>query len=199
MWKSFLTVVIHAGGHGTSARSTLSRYGEEGWHEGTSKTTIRAENEVEAHREANNYRVSINQVKTTISALHTINIYCWNFFLQFYSMEIKCASTPPCRHCRGYLNDWRGKCRVKCNSNLSQVGTIQDCFQQACWFRLAGFIQIFTCLTVRKREKQVMLIKQTCQSKPKSKWNKEESFSLASKNFVLGNLDNIQFGCVIQI
>lgn len=57
MWRSFLTVVTHTGGHGTSARSTPSLYAEEGWEEGASKTTIRAENEVEAHREANNYRV----------------------------------------------------------------------------------------------------------------------------------------------
>ena len=62
---SFLKVVPCTGGHGTSARSTPtrgarstpSRFGEEGWHEGTTKTTIRAENEVEAHREANNYKV----------------------------------------------------------------------------------------------------------------------------------------------
>lgn len=49
--------VICTGGQGTSARSTPTRYGEEGWHEGTTKTTIRAENEVEAQREANNYKV----------------------------------------------------------------------------------------------------------------------------------------------
>lgn len=48
------------GGLGTPARSTPTRFGDEGWHEGTTKTTmttIRAENEVEAHREANNYKV----------------------------------------------------------------------------------------------------------------------------------------------
>lgn len=43
-----------AGGQGTSVQSTSTRCGEEGWHEAT---TIRAENEVEAHREANNYKV----------------------------------------------------------------------------------------------------------------------------------------------
>ncbi|XP_041833324.1 cation/H+ exchanger protein 1 isoform X1 [Melanotaenia boesemani] len=52
--KCFLAV--HRGAHGTSARSTPSQCGEEGWHEGTSKTTIRVENEVEAQREANNYK-----------------------------------------------------------------------------------------------------------------------------------------------
>ncbi|KAF3859182.1 hypothetical protein F7725_021581 [Dissostichus mawsoni] len=52
--ESFLTVIC-TGGQGTT-RSTPSRYGEEAWHEGTTKTTIRAENEVEAHREANNYK-----------------------------------------------------------------------------------------------------------------------------------------------
>lgn len=45
------------GGLNTPARSTPTRFGDEGWHEGTTKTTIRAENEVEAHREANNYKV----------------------------------------------------------------------------------------------------------------------------------------------
>ncbi|XP_070710061.1 cation/H+ exchanger protein 1 [Pempheris klunzingeri] len=67
--KCFLTV--HRGGHGASARSTPSRgvrstpsrYGEEGWHEGTTKTTIRAENEVEAHREANNYKFGFRKWK----------------------------------------------------------------------------------------------------------------------------------------
>lgn len=45
------------GGQGTSVRSTPTRCEDEGWHEATTKTTIRADNEVEAHREANNYRV----------------------------------------------------------------------------------------------------------------------------------------------
>ncbi|XP_070785233.1 cation/H+ exchanger protein 1 [Enoplosus armatus] len=71
--KCFLTV--HRGGHGTSARSTPSRgvrstpsrYGEEGWHEGTSKTTIRAENEVEAHREANNYKFGFRKWKGNVT------------------------------------------------------------------------------------------------------------------------------------
>ncbi|XP_034529384.1 cation/H+ exchanger protein 1 [Notolabrus celidotus] len=71
--KCFLTV--HRGGHATSARSTPSRgarstpsrYGEEGWHEGTSKTTIRAENEVEAHREANNYKFGFRKWKGNVT------------------------------------------------------------------------------------------------------------------------------------
>ncbi|XP_054609704.1 cation/H+ exchanger protein 1 isoform X2 [Dunckerocampus dactyliophorus] len=55
--KCFLAVHrACTGGHRNSARSTPSRYGEEGWHDSTSKTTIRADNEVEAHREANNYK-----------------------------------------------------------------------------------------------------------------------------------------------
>lgn len=56
--KSFVIVLFYAGGHGTSAWSMSSRYGEDGWHEGTTKTTVRVDNEVEAHREANNYKVS---------------------------------------------------------------------------------------------------------------------------------------------
>uniref|UniRef100_UPI0037E8BF42 cation/H+ exchanger protein 1 n=1 Tax=Semicossyphus pulcher TaxID=241346 RepID=UPI0037E8BF42 len=71
--KCFLTV--HRGGHGASARSTPSRgirstpsrYGEEGWHEATSKTTIRAENEVEAHREANNYKFGFRKWKGNVT------------------------------------------------------------------------------------------------------------------------------------
>ncbi|XP_051248774.1 cation/H+ exchanger protein 1 isoform X2 [Dicentrarchus labrax] len=71
--KCFLTV--HRGGHSNSARSTLSqgarstpsRYGEEGWHEGTSKATIRAENEVEAHREANNYKFGFRKWKGNVT------------------------------------------------------------------------------------------------------------------------------------
>uniref|UniRef100_A0A3P8S1K0 Cation/H+ exchanger protein 1 n=1 Tax=Amphiprion percula TaxID=161767 RepID=A0A3P8S1K0_AMPPE len=47
----------------TSARSTPSHYGEDGWHEATSKTTIRVENEVEAHREANNYKFGFRKWK----------------------------------------------------------------------------------------------------------------------------------------
>lgn len=66
MWKSFLTVVICAGGQGTT-RSTPSRCGDEGWHEGTTKTTIRAENEVEAHREANNYKVGHDCVNVELN------------------------------------------------------------------------------------------------------------------------------------
>uniref|UniRef100_A0A8C4HW05 Cation/H+ exchanger protein 1 n=1 Tax=Dicentrarchus labrax TaxID=13489 RepID=A0A8C4HW05_DICLA len=49
------------------ARSTPSRYGEEGWHEGTSKATIRAENEVEAHREANNYKFGFRKWKGNVT------------------------------------------------------------------------------------------------------------------------------------
>ncbi|CAK6961390.1 cation/H+ exchanger protein 1 [Scomber scombrus] len=63
--KCFLTV--HRGAHGTSARSTPSIYTEEGWEEGASKTTIRAENEVEAHREANNYRFGFRKWKANLT------------------------------------------------------------------------------------------------------------------------------------
>nr|XP_020455074.1 putative cation exchanger C521.04c isoform X2 [Monopterus albus] len=59
--KCFLTV--HRGGHGTSAWSISSRHGEEGWHEATTRTTVRAENEVEAHREANNYKFGFRKWK----------------------------------------------------------------------------------------------------------------------------------------
>lgn len=46
------------GGQGTSnVHSSPTRCEDEGWHEATTKTTIRADNEVEAHREANNYKV----------------------------------------------------------------------------------------------------------------------------------------------
>ncbi|XP_041636279.1 cation/H+ exchanger protein 1 [Cheilinus undulatus] len=70
--KCFLAV--HKGGHGASARSTPSRgarstpsrFGEEGWHEST-KTTIRAENEVEAHREANNYKFGFRKWKGNVT------------------------------------------------------------------------------------------------------------------------------------
>ncbi|XP_019947709.1 cation/H+ exchanger protein 1 isoform X2 [Paralichthys olivaceus] len=62
--KCFLT--IHRG-HGTSARSTPSQNGEEGWHDATTKTTIRAENEVEAHREANNYRFGFRKWKGNVT------------------------------------------------------------------------------------------------------------------------------------
>ncbi|CAF97227.1 unnamed protein product [Tetraodon nigroviridis] len=54
--KCFLA--IHRGGQGTPVQSTSTRCGDEGWHEATTKTTIRADNEVEAHREANNYKAS---------------------------------------------------------------------------------------------------------------------------------------------
>ncbi|XP_071358147.1 cation/H+ exchanger protein 1 isoform X2 [Trachinotus anak] len=63
--KCFLAV--HRGGHSNSARSTPSRYGEEIWHEATTKTTIRAENEVEAHREANNYKFGFRKWKGNVT------------------------------------------------------------------------------------------------------------------------------------
>lgn len=54
---------MHRGGLGGSSRSTASWYGNEAWHDGTTKTTIRAENEVEAHREANNYKFGFRKWK----------------------------------------------------------------------------------------------------------------------------------------
>ncbi|KAM8883783.1 cation/H+ exchanger protein 1 [Synchiropus picturatus] len=63
--KGFL--MVHRGAHRTSARSTPSQFGEEAWHEGTSKTTIRAENEVEAHREANNYKFGFRKWKGNVT------------------------------------------------------------------------------------------------------------------------------------
>ncbi|TNN65185.1 putative cation exchanger [Liparis tanakae] len=60
MPKCFLAVP--GGGLGAS-QSTHSCYGEDAWHEGTTKTTIRAENEVEAHREANNYKFGFRKWK----------------------------------------------------------------------------------------------------------------------------------------
>ncbi|XP_034056742.1 cation/H+ exchanger protein 1 isoform X2 [Gymnodraco acuticeps] len=63
--KCFLTV--HRGGQGTT-QSTPSRYGEEAWHEDTIRTTtIRAENEVEAHREANNYKFGFRKWKAHVT------------------------------------------------------------------------------------------------------------------------------------
>ncbi|KAA8580177.1 cation/H+ exchanger protein 1 isoform X1 [Etheostoma spectabile] len=62
--KCFLTVP--RGGH-ASLRSTPSRCGEEGWHESTTKTTIRAENEVEAQREANNYKFGFRKWKGNVT------------------------------------------------------------------------------------------------------------------------------------
>ncbi|XP_026182869.1 cation/H+ exchanger protein 1 [Mastacembelus armatus] len=59
--KCFLT--IPRGGHGTSAWSISSRHGEEGWHEATTRTTVRADNDVEAHREANNYKFGFRKWK----------------------------------------------------------------------------------------------------------------------------------------
>lgn len=49
--------VICTGGQGASGWSVPPQYEEDGWHEGAAKTTIRAENEVEAQRVANNYKV----------------------------------------------------------------------------------------------------------------------------------------------
>ncbi|XP_057711511.1 cation/H+ exchanger protein 1 isoform X2 [Corythoichthys intestinalis] len=63
--KCFLAV--HRGAHNNSERSASLRYGEEDWHEGTSKTTIRAENEVEAHREANNYKFGFRKWKGNVT------------------------------------------------------------------------------------------------------------------------------------
>ncbi|KAK2883068.1 hypothetical protein Q8A73_022001 [Channa argus] len=63
--KCFLTV--HRGGHATSAWSTSSRYGDDGWHEGTTKATVRAENEVEAHKEANNYKFGFKKWKGNVT------------------------------------------------------------------------------------------------------------------------------------
>ncbi|KAM3859019.1 cation/H+ exchanger protein 1 [Diretmus argenteus] len=61
-------LAVHRGGQsGTPARSTPSRYGEEGWQEGTTKTTIRAENEVEANREANNYKFGFRKWKGNVT------------------------------------------------------------------------------------------------------------------------------------
>uniref|UniRef100_A0A3Q3VPC4 Uncharacterized protein n=1 Tax=Mola mola TaxID=94237 RepID=A0A3Q3VPC4_MOLML len=45
----------------------LTVHREEGWHEGTTKTTIRAENEVEAHREANNYKFGFRKWKGNVT------------------------------------------------------------------------------------------------------------------------------------
>uniref|UniRef100_A0A668APK2 Cation/H+ exchanger protein 1 n=1 Tax=Myripristis murdjan TaxID=586833 RepID=A0A668APK2_9TELE len=52
---------------GPSCRSTPLRYGEEVWHDGTTKTTIRAENEVEANREANNYKFGFRKWKGNVT------------------------------------------------------------------------------------------------------------------------------------
>ncbi|XP_061662771.1 cation/H+ exchanger protein 1 isoform X2 [Syngnathoides biaculeatus] len=66
--KCFLAVQrAFTGAHGISARSTSSRYAEDGWRESTSKTTIRAENEVEAHREANNYKFGFRKWKGSVT------------------------------------------------------------------------------------------------------------------------------------
>uniref|UniRef100_H3CQ62 Cation/H+ exchanger protein 1 n=1 Tax=Tetraodon nigroviridis TaxID=99883 RepID=H3CQ62_TETNG len=63
--KCFLA--IHRGGQGTPVQSTSTRCGDEGWHEATTKTTIRADNEVEAHREANNYKFGFRKWKGNVT------------------------------------------------------------------------------------------------------------------------------------
>ncbi|XP_077401391.1 cation/H+ exchanger protein 1 [Vanacampus margaritifer] len=67
--KSFLAVhrAYTAGAHSNSVHSVPLRCGEEDWHENTSKTTIRAENEVEAHREANNYKFGFRKWKGNVT------------------------------------------------------------------------------------------------------------------------------------
>ncbi|KAF7229185.1 cation/H+ exchanger protein 1 isoform X1 [Nothobranchius furzeri] len=61
--RGLCTAVCHSGAHCTSP----TRGGEEGWHDGTSKATIRAENEVEAHREANNYKFGFRKWKGNVT------------------------------------------------------------------------------------------------------------------------------------
>ncbi|XP_077354817.1 cation/H+ exchanger protein 1 isoform X2 [Festucalex cinctus] len=66
--KSFLAVHrAYTGARSNSAHSMPLRCGEEDWHENTTKTTIRAENEVEAHREANNYRFGFRKWKGNVT------------------------------------------------------------------------------------------------------------------------------------
>ncbi|XP_013888918.1 cation/H+ exchanger protein 1 isoform X1 [Austrofundulus limnaeus] len=55
-------LAVHRGAHCTSP----TRH-EEGWHDGTSRTTIRVENEVEAHREANNYKFGFRKWKGNVT------------------------------------------------------------------------------------------------------------------------------------
>uniref|UniRef100_A0A7N5ZTJ5 Cation/H+ exchanger protein 1 n=1 Tax=Anabas testudineus TaxID=64144 RepID=A0A7N5ZTJ5_ANATE len=64
--KCYLTVP-HRGGQAISGWSTSSRYGEDGWHEGTTKTTVKVDNEVEAHREANNYKFGFRKWKGNVT------------------------------------------------------------------------------------------------------------------------------------
>uniref|UniRef100_A0A673A085 Cation/H+ exchanger protein 1 n=1 Tax=Sphaeramia orbicularis TaxID=375764 RepID=A0A673A085_9TELE len=64
---SYTCALLYPGGHGVSPRSMASWYGDEGWHEATTKTTIRAENEVEAHREANNYKFGFRKWKGNVT------------------------------------------------------------------------------------------------------------------------------------
>ncbi|KAM9328399.1 cation/H+ exchanger protein 1 [Pholidichthys leucotaenia] len=62
--KCFITV--YKGGQIPSGRSS-PHHGEEGWHECTTRTTIRADNEVEAHREANNYKFGFRKWKGNVT------------------------------------------------------------------------------------------------------------------------------------
>ncbi|XP_026217343.1 cation/H+ exchanger protein 1 isoform X2 [Anabas testudineus] len=63
--KCYLTVPHR--GQAISGWSTSSRYGEDGWHEGTTKTTVKVDNEVEAHREANNYKFGFRKWKGNVT------------------------------------------------------------------------------------------------------------------------------------
>ncbi|KAM4712314.1 cation/H+ exchanger protein 1 isoform 2-T2 [Anableps anableps] len=56
-------LAVSRGTHGNSP----PRHGEEGWHDGTSRTTIRVDNEVEAHREANNYKFGFRKWKGNVT------------------------------------------------------------------------------------------------------------------------------------
>uniref|UniRef100_A0A096MHR4 Cation/H+ exchanger protein 1 n=1 Tax=Poecilia formosa TaxID=48698 RepID=A0A096MHR4_POEFO len=56
-------LAVSRGAHGNSP----PRHGEEGWHDGTSRTTIRVDNEVEAHREANNYKFGFRKWKGNVT------------------------------------------------------------------------------------------------------------------------------------
>ncbi|XP_043964148.1 cation/H+ exchanger protein 1 isoform X2 [Gambusia affinis] len=56
-------LAVSRGTHGNSP----PRHGEEGWHDGTPRTTIRVDNEVEAHREANNYKFGFRKWKGNVT------------------------------------------------------------------------------------------------------------------------------------
>ncbi|XP_062339500.1 cation/H+ exchanger protein 1 isoform X1 [Osmerus eperlanus] len=51
----------------SSGRSTPSQYGEDAWLDTTVRTTIRADNEVEAHKEANNYKFGFRKWKSHVT------------------------------------------------------------------------------------------------------------------------------------